>query len=93
MRIFDYTEVVSAANKDPDCIGLYIDESSANQLVIARLMIGSVQIDHMTRSVQIIPTIDYLSDFYQSSETDPIKRILEYCGGTLAPWAQTKLSF
>lgn len=86
MDVFEYTEVVSADDKDTDCDGLYIDDSDdITQLIIARLMIGSAQIDHMTRAISITPSIDYLSDFYSSSENDPIKRILDYCGGTLTP--------
>ena len=85
MNVFEYTEIIPAADKDADCTGLYIDDSDIIPLIIARLMVGSAQIDHMTRAVQITPNTDYLSDFYSSTETDPIKKILDYCGATLAP--------
>ena len=48
-------------------------------------MIGSAQIDHMTRGTSINLTIDYLSPFYPTIQTDPIKIILDYCGGALTP--------
>lgn len=85
MNVFDYTEIIQAATKDPDCSGLYIDDGEIIPLLIARIMIGSVQIEHLTRGITINSNVDYLTYFYTSSEIDPIKKILDYCGGTLAP--------
>ncbi|GAB5518932.1 MAG: hypothetical protein RhofKO_11830 [Rhodothermales bacterium] len=84
MPVFDYSECISNNDKDNDCSGLYIDEDNYIQLLIARCAIGSVEITHLTRGKSYPLSKNFISQFYTSSETDPLKQIIDLVSSALS---------
>lgn len=85
MPIFDYTEVTATGEKHADCTGLYIDEENYIQLLIARCFTGSVLISHLPRGVEFQIVDGFISDFYENTNSDPVKEVIGCVSQQLSP--------
>ena len=80
MRLYSYSETILQGylETNPSFSSLIISENTPKQLIIARLLIGSLKINNHYRDFEFYQLKDTLEHFYTSSSFFPLERMKNY---------------